>query len=383
MQINNEILIVDDDLSNLKLLDKILSKAGYIVRAVSDSQQVLGTITDRHPALILLDINMPGLDGFEICRRLKADPKTDKIPVIFISGFEDTKTKVNGFNVGGVDYLAKPYQPPEILARVKTHLHLRQLQSNLEQAYDEMEERVQQRTEELYATNQALQTSKRKIEQSLNEKNILLQEIYHRTKNNMQVITSLLTLQSGHIRDPETLQIFRETKNRIQSMALVHKKLYQSRDLSKIDLKYYISDLTDALLKSYQVSPEKMSLRIYAESVFLSIDTAVPCGLVINELFSNALLHAFPGNDRGEIRIDLHQTPDGEIHLCLADNGIGLPEEIDIRQVDSLGLQLVVSLIEEQLQGQLKVIRNNGTEFLITFSEPHGLNRLQMPQPSV
>ncbi len=231
-------------------------------------------------------------------------------------------------------------------------------------------------------SEQALQASKEQIEHSLKEKNILLQEIYHRTKNNMQVITSLLALQSAHIQDPVTLQIFRETRNRIQSMALVHKKLYQSRNLSQIDLKYYISDLANTLLKSYHASPEKISLTINADSVFLSIDTAVPCGLIINELLSNSLLHAFPGDRTGEIHIQLQQNANGEIRLQLTDNGIGIPDDINIKQAESLGLQLIVSLIEEQLQGQLELTRNNGSAFSIRFREPHQLNRLNIPQMS-
>ena len=207
------------------------------------------------------------------------------------------------------------------------------------------------------------------LKASLKEKEVLLRELYHRTRNNMNVIRGLLTLQSANTNDKQVLEIFRETDNRIMSMGLVHKLLYQSKDLSKIDLKHYIATLADALFKSYRVSPGKILLNLDTESIPISIDTAAPCGLIINELMSNCLKHAFPENREGEIRIGLHLTDEDEIELRVGDNGIGIPQEIDLRNSESLGLKLITDLAERQLGGKVELKRGDGTEFVIRFKE--------------
>jgi PAS domain S-box-containing protein len=207
------------------------------------------------------------------------------------------------------------------------------------------------------------------IETSLREKEILLREIYHRTKNNLQVVCSLLNLQSARFSDPHLLGAFEDTGNRIRSMALLQEKLYQSKDLSHLDLKDYVKDIVNNLLINFQTGYGKISLHLDLQSVIVNIDTAMPCGLLINELVSNALKYAFPGGRHGTISIFLSSTEDSGIELRVADDGVGLPPELDVWNTDSLGLKLVLNLAQNQLQGKLAVRRDQGTEFRLLFRE--------------
>ncbi len=205
------------------------------------------------------------------------------------------------------------------------------------------------------------------FKESLKEKEVLLKEIYHRVKNNLQVISSLLNLQSQYIRDKQALEIFKETQNRVKSMALIHEKLYQSKDLSRIDSAEYIRALADKLFRSYRVNPDAIKLKSKVDNVPLDVNTAIPCGLIINELVSNSLQHAFPKHRKGEIRIELRSDNDKKITLIVGDNGVGLPKDLDFRNTKSLGLQLVITLVE-QLEGTIELDRSSGTEFKIKFS---------------
>jgi two-component sensor histidine kinase len=209
------------------------------------------------------------------------------------------------------------------------------------------------------------QTEER-IQHSLEEKEVLLKEIHHRVKNNMQVISSMLNLQSTYVKDEEV--VFRESQNRVRSMALIHEKLYQSDDLAKIDISKYIHNLVSFLCDSYCVSPNAVTMKIDVEDILLGIDAAIPCGLILNELVSNALKHAFPGDKKGEILVVMH-TRDGLCTLSIADDGVGLPKGLDVRNTESLGLQLVDSLVQ-QLNGEMVLVsRERGAEFVLTFPD--------------
>jgi PAS domain S-box-containing protein len=210
-----------------------------------------------------------------------------------------------------------------------------------------------------------------KIKASLKEKEILLKEIHHRVKNNMQVVSSLLHLQSQGIEDKKTLEMFRESQDRVRSMALVHEKLYASQDLSNINFDEYITGLAMYLYQSYKIDRRKVRLEINADGVSLGVNQAVPCGLILNELISNALKHAFPSNRKSkkEIKISLQKKGNKEIELIVADNGVGIPPDIHYREAQSLGLRLVTILVEDQLQGKIRLNRSKGTRFHIHFKE--------------
>jgi PAS domain S-box-containing protein len=206
------------------------------------------------------------------------------------------------------------------------------------------------------------------IRASLEEKVVLLKEIHHRVKNNLQVISSLLYLQAGRIKDQPLREILQDSQNRVRSMALIHEKLYQANDLANVDLAEYVRNLTGFLLRSYAAQVGSVQLHVKVQNVFLGIDTAMPCGLLINELVSNALKHAFPAGTSGRIDVEIDIDEAQRILLRVSDNGIGFPQEIDFQNIPSLGLQLVVALVG-QLDGTIELNRNGGAEFLVRFSE--------------
>jgi two-component sensor histidine kinase len=213
---------------------------------------------------------------------------------------------------------------------------------------------------------EAVRASAEQLKASLAEKEVLLKEIHHRVKNNLQVISSLLRLQATHIEDPAALEMFDESRNRIESMALVHEKLYQSANLSQVDFREYARSLAALLIRSYGARAAQVALKTEIDDVSLSVDVALPLGFIINELLSNCLKYAFPGGTGGEVRIEIHRLDDGRIQLIVADNGIGFPEHIDFRDSATLGMQLVCALTG-QLGGTIELRSQPGAVFLISF----------------
>jgi two-component sensor histidine kinase len=226
------------------------------------------------------------------------------------------------------------------------------------------------RYRQAYENVQAEMGERKRVEQelqsSLKEKGLLLKEIHHRVKNNLQVVSSLLNLQLQFSKDQETADVFRNGLDRIQSMALVHEKLYQSRELSRVDFKNYTNDIVSELMRSYGIDSNLIKIASTVEDIFLDLDQSVPCGLIINELVSNSLKHAFADNRSGEIQIDFHLGSDGRYQLMVSDNGVGMPEKFDLNSNKTLGLQLVKTLVE-QLEGTIELHIQNGTSIRISF----------------
>ena len=208
------------------------------------------------------------------------------------------------------------------------------------------------------------------LQSSLSEKEVLLKEIHHRVKNNLQVISSLLYLNSKKTRDKETLEMFKDSQNRVKSIALVHERLYQSRDLGSINFEEYVRKLIIDLSRSYGVNQDIIKINIDINNIFISIDNAVPCGLIINELVSNSFKYAFPENTGKEkyINISFKRIGRKELLLIVSDNGIGINEELKERKKHSLGIQLVETLVE-QLDGTLEIEPSSGTTFKIRYKE--------------
>ncbi|MBD2527999.1 hypothetical protein H6G86_38050 [Nostoc sp. FACHB-133] len=196
---------------------------------------------------------------------------------------------------------------------------------------------------------------------------LLLKEIHHRVKNNLGIVSSLLQMQCRRTQDPVVTAILRDSQNRIASIALVHEKLYRSEDLADIDFAQYIPDLTTHLFDSYNVNSRQIHLNIQVDNASLDIETAIPCGLIINELVSNALKYAFVGNIRGEIEVKFYQESESILTLIIRDNGIGLPENFDSKKAKTLGITLVQGLVK-QLRGKLEIESHQGTQFKITFT---------------
>ena len=208
-----------------------------------------------------------------------------------------------------------------------------------------------------------------RIKASLAEKEVLLKEIHHRVKNNLQVISSLLKLQSRYIQDSRVSEMLKESQNRVRSMALVHEQLYQSKDLSNIDFAEYIQNLAHNLFQAYEIYAEGVELQTTIAPCNVNIDTAVPCGLIVNELVTNCLKYAFPEHKKGKIKIDFTLDNNRVCVLVVSDSGIGFPQDLDYRNARTLGLRLVGSLVK-QIRGKIELLETAGTSFQITFSQP-------------
>ena len=523
-----EILVVDDSHENLLLLEGILSDAGFLVRSADSGSLALRSARARAPDLVLLDIRMPGIDGFEVCRVLMSEEGTRNVPVLFISGLEDAHARIQGFQAGGVDFVGKPFQAEEVLARVRTHLALKSAREDLEKknaelvkARDTLEEEVRRRTAELEKANRSLLTEIRdreksdaalresesryrhlfedlpislwvedlsgvkeyldsirkredpelrrylserpeiveecirrirvldvnkaslelfrasnkeellagietvvdpgraseivdelvwiaegrtgfewegcnrklsgdlidvwmhlsaapgyedslarvliaiedvterkrgeeRVRKALAEKEVLLRELYHRTRNNMQVISSMISLQADYVPDLELTGYMTNIQNRILVIARVHEMLYESGNLDRINLKDYLRDIGTALLTS--LSPEDCTVKLDTscmDDIEISLDAAIPCGMAVNELITNSLKHAFGGRMSGMISLSLRREDADGVLIRVADDGNGVPAGFDFRTQTRLGYFLVFSLVEEQLHGRV------------------------------
>ena len=202
---------------------------------------------------------------------------------------------------------------------------------------------------------------------SLQEKEVLLKEINHRVKNNLQLVSSLLSLQSEGVSDEQAREGFRESQDRVRSLALLHESLYQSEDLARIDFPAYVRRLASDLFRAYEVNTEVVTLHTDVQDVALGLDAAIPCGLIINELVSNSMKHAFSGGRKGDVCVELHSSGQGHVSLVVSDNGIGFPLDLDPPNTESLGLQLV-HILTRQLGGTVVLHRGVGTKFEISFS---------------
>jgi two-component sensor histidine kinase len=213
------------------------------------------------------------------------------------------------------------------------------------------------------------------IHNSLQEKEVLLKEVHHRVKNNLQVISSILNLQSSYVKDQSTLNILKESQDRIKSMAFIHESLYQTKDFSSINFSEYVVNLSQNLLHSYSSLEHEIKLNLDIQNVFLNLDLAIPCGLIINEIVSNALKYAFVDKmENAEIMIKMHLVGE-DLQLQIRDNGVGLPEHIDYRNTESLGLQLVVTLVD-QLNGNIELDSTAGAHYNILFKQNQVKNRI-------
>jgi two-component sensor histidine kinase len=244
----------------------------------------------------------------------------------------------------------------------------KKVEKYLQDAHDMLEVKVQERTQELL--------------EALEEKEILLKEIHHRVKNNLQLISSLLNLQIPYIGHEKSAELFRESQNRVRSIAMVHDKVYQSKCLDRIDFADYIRNIVSTLFQAYNVNQEKVKFELELDNLEMNIETCIPCGLIITEILTNSIKHAFPavegrgpangtfassGDLEGRIRVELSHV-NKKVTLKIMDNGIGLNEDINLENPNSFGLQLV-NLLVNQLRGTIELQNENGAEFKIYFEE--------------
>jgi two-component sensor histidine kinase len=343
------LLLVDDDPRNLDVLESVLARPEYrLVRARTANEALLALVNEEF-AVIVLDIHMPDLDGFKLAELIKQRKRTQHIPIIFLTAYyQEDKDVLQGYGAGAVDYLSKPVNPLILKSKVDVFVDLFRKTHALTKLNQAMETEIEQRVEQIRA--------------SLREKETLLKEIHHRVKNNLQVISSLLSLQSDKLTDSAARKPLLDARDRVRSMALVHEKLYNSQNLARVELGEYTRSLMNDLLQAHAALASKVRLRIEQDAVFVPVDVAIPCGLILNELATNALKHAFHNRAEGQITIETRRLDDGNIRVVFADDGGGLPPGLDWRTTDSLGLRLI-RMLTEQLGGTSELVNGQGTRF--------------------
>lgn len=336
-----KVLILEDVELDAELTEYEMRREGlkFKSRRVETETDFINELEDLKPDIILADHSLPTFDGVSALKIARI--KAPRIPFIFVSGKIGHEYAVEMLKLGAKDYVFKN--------------NLTKLVPAIQRALiekDELEELIESRNE---------------LAKALKEKEMLLKEIHHRVKNNLMIISSLLELQSYYIKDKADLDFFRESRTRADSMAIIHERLYQSTDLKNIDFGDYISSLASELLDVYTVAPERIRLKIDAHNILLDINTAIPLGLITNELMTNSIKYAFPEDKKGTITLKI--VKEGEVYtFIIKDDGIGFPKDVDYKNTDSLGLELVNSLTN-QIDGKLELNKEKGTEFKITFKE--------------
>jgi DNA-binding response OmpR family regulator/anti-sigma regulatory factor (Ser/Thr protein kinase) len=420
------ILVVDDHPINLNIMVDMLTKQGYLVRPAINGEVALQSAKKFPPDLILLDIMMPGLDGYEVCHELKSDERTHDIPIIFISALEETSNKIKAFDAGGVDYITKPFSKKEVLARVKTHLALRamhqqleqqnfqlaqeiaermQIEEQLSQYRERLEELVEERTARLEQANTQLRaeiTERQQIEKALRKsegqykdlaqqneqllaqarqdaetKTILLNEVNHRVKNNLSAIIGLLITEQRYA-GSETTYKERLTAliSRIQGLAKVHTMLSASQ-WQPLPLAELVQQVSKAALQ--MVPPQQyVSVDVKGKEVKVTPEQSGSLALVINELIINSIKHALPhpqSTQTSHIQVEIEIEENDTIRhvtLTIQDDGPGYPEEVlaEHYHPKNLGLYLTKNLITRDLSGTLTLNNNNGAVTTIRFDTP-------------
>ncbi|MDM8552434.1 histidine kinase dimerization/phosphoacceptor domain -containing protein [Desulfobacterales bacterium HSG2] len=246
---------------------------------------------------------------------------------------------------------------------------MKSLAAMIRESTENFIEDLRARNRHLEEANKQLRESEERIAASLREKEILLAEIHHRVKNNLQIVTSLLNLQSDQLKDRQVYDIFQKSRNRVRAMALVHETLFLSSDLSCLDSGTYIRKLAATLMRTAGIPHQRIRMETEADDILLNLDDAVPVGLIINELITNSLRYAFPDSTPGEIRISTRLVDEDQVELSVCDNGTGFPPGFDFRRAETLGLTLVKGLTEEQLEGSLRLDQTRGTRFTIRFRQ--------------
>jgi Signal transduction histidine kinase len=384
-----KILILEDVAFDAELIEYELRREGveFVSKRVETEEHFINELEELKPDLILADHSLPKFDGMSALKI--ANETCPYIPFLFVSGKIGEEFAVNALKEGATDYIFKNSLSklvPAIQRALKEcneKIERERAQKELRKAHFELEQQVLERTKALSRANEGLRTEmgerervENKLKKSLEEKEILLKEIHHRVKNNLQIISSLLNLQSRYINDEEMLDIYKESQNRVKSMAIIHEKLYQSEDLARIDFGDYVRSLVLDLFNSYGVDKSSTELDINIKDILLDINTAIPCGLIVNELVTNSIKHGFPSNRSlatvesskvNKIAVSITKE-DNFYNMSVYDNGIGFPKDLDFQNTDSLGMQLVISLTS-QLRGTVELERDNGTLFRIIFKE--------------
>jgi len=376
------ILIVDDQEENRFLLSSLFTGSGHMVGEAPNGKKALELLEEGSYDLIISDILMPVMDGYQLCREIRAHSRLRALPFVFLTAtYLDEKDEMFALKLGADRFFRKPFDPrtfvqeitilmeeikngkkrrPEVQADEKEILTLynERLIHKLEAKMLVLEQEIVER-----------KLAEEKAQAALKEKEVLLREVHHRVKNNMQIISSLINLSARNLRDPETLEVLRQIRLRIRSMSMIHEKLMKSNDLVHVDFADFLDDMSIHYFQYYKADPDRIGLRLDVESVIIPIGVAVPCGLIAGELVSNALKHAFPADKRGEVVVVLKLLPGNEVLLSVRDSGVGIPADLDIQKMETIGMTILNALVG-QINGRLEIVREKGSDFRVVFGLP-------------
>lgn len=352
-----DVLLVEDNEDQIHFIQRVLDRRRFNVTVITDGRHALNYIRDHDLEfhVILLDYRLPSMNGMEILFKIQELQK--ELAIIFLTIETGIELVVDAMKHGAMDFMPK------------TNRFYEGLPSMVEKVYALHRARIEKK----HIEQKLMESEKRAAEElrkSLHEKELLLREIHHRVKNNLSLISSLLHFQE-RLPQSETIRpLLANTRSRIKAMALVHDKLYNNTDLAHINFSDYCRDLARFLFQTFPLPyGRQIEFTLDVEKAVLDIDMLIPCGLIINELVTNSIKHAFPPEiDSPAIHISFH-SEDGYYFLKISDNGIGLPEKIDLNPTKTLGLFVLQSLVE-QLEGTLDIQRNSGTTFSIRFMIP-------------
>ncbi len=352
------LLQVEDSASDAALTERALTKAGYTVHSerVVNAPQMRTALAKQSWDLIVADYRLPQFDAKSAL--LLLHESGHDIPFIVVSGALGEELAVSMMKAGAQDYLLK-----RNLARLAPAVE-REIGDVRARRGRDVAERALNESEERFTAQGATLERQTAL---LRQRETMLREIHHRVKNNMQVMSSLLSLQSRVASNPAISRMLEENQNRIQSMALLHEILYQSEDLAVVDFSKYLRRMVDHLFRSYGVDNRQIRLHAALDAVGLELDDALPSGLLISEVVSNSLKHGFPGGRKGEVRIVLRRQSATMVSLVVSDNGVGLPEDLDWTKSKSLGLRLV-RVLAQQLRANLDIRSQGGTEVKLVFT---------------
>ena len=343
-----KVVMVDDSQADCRLCRELMSEVYASELEFFESSggaEGLAMCQTMAPDCVLLDYKLPDMTGLEFLAQLCPENTiaTPEFAVVMLTGLASEKVAVQAMRSGAQDYLAKDSITAEGLGMA-----------------------IRKATEKVHLIR-ALKAERDLLARSLAEKEVLIQEVHHRVKNNLAVIASLLRLQASRAQNEGLVAALRESQHRVESMALIHEQLYGEGDLQGVDLARNATLLAGSLFHSYGVDPARISWRVAVEPFSLGVDQAIPVGLILNELISNALKHAFPDGRSGSVLIEGGREQ-GRIRLAVEDDGIGAPPGLEVARPDSLGLQ-IIQILTRQLKGKFEVACGRPAKFKISFPE--------------
>jgi len=343
---NISVLFVDDNETIRQLYRRILEKHVNYLYIAENGSHGLELYLKHKPDMVITDMVMPVMNGLEMVKEIKKiAPEAN---IVVMSAYSEKDSFIESIHLGVDGYLMKPVEAKKLLSLIDEFAGITLMKWELE-----AKEKKRQEAEDY-------------LKKSLEEKDVLLREVHHRVKNNMQIISSILSMQSRNIDDPKLKDILQESQNRIHSMALIHENLYNSKSLANIMFSTYIKSLTGNIARTYSNQQANIQFDYQIDCAYLPMDIAIPCGLIINELISNSFKYAFVNLPGGIISIHFKNIIDDEFLLTVADNGVGIPPEVNILKTKSLGMKILHKLVQ-QIDGEIKNDFSNGTKFIIQF----------------